>query len=159
MTERTARPEIGGQEVDFQPSEMMTAGAEVAETVMNHLEDVVDMIGMIEGTTVAMVLVETAGEADMTAETTATDVMIAGGMVAIVVMTAGMTGVADTTDVMTAGAMTAVITMTDVMVGMTVEVTAEATIAEAVVIDMTVGLKTGGHQIVMMVLEKGQNCS
>merc|ERR1712038_1594149 len=120
------------------------------------------MIGMIEGTTVAMVLVETAAaEADMTAETTATDVMTAGGMVAIVVMTAEMTGVevADTTDVMTAGDMTAVIIMTDVMVVMTAEVTAEATIAEAVVIDMTVGLKTGGHQIVMMVLEKGQNCS
>ena len=46
-TERTARPEIGGQEVDFQPSEMMTvtAGA-VVETVMNHLEGVVDMIGV-----------------------------------------------------------------------------------------------------------------
>ena len=44
-TERTARPEIGGQEVDFQPSEMMTAGA-VVETVMNHLEEVVDMIGV-----------------------------------------------------------------------------------------------------------------
>merc|ERR1712156_719297 len=109
--------------------------------------------------------------------------MTAGVMVVTAVMTAGMTGVevADTTDVMTAGDMTAVIimtdemvvmtaevtagamiaviTMTDVMVGMTVEVTAEATIAEAVVIDMTVGPKTGGHQIVMMVLEKGQNCS
>ena len=46
MTERTARPEIGGQEVDFQPSEMMTAGAVVVETVMNHLEEVVDMIGV-----------------------------------------------------------------------------------------------------------------
>merc|ERR1712025_1265282 len=110
--------------------------------------------------------------------------MTAGDMVVTVgVMTAEMTGVevADTTDVMTAGDMTAVIIMTDVMVvmtagvtagamiaviimtdvmgGMTVEVTAEATIAEAVVIDMTVGPKTGGHQIVMMVLERGQNCS
>merc|ERR1711976_939178 len=108
---------------------------------------------MIEGTTVAMVLAETVVEADMTAETTATDVMTAGDMVVTAVMTAEMTGVveADTTDVMTAGDMTAVIIMTDVMVVMTVEVTAEATIAEVVVIDMTVGPKTGGHQIVMMV--------
>merc|ERR1712223_389839 len=89
----------------------------------------------------------------MTAERTATDVMTAEGMVAVVVMTAETTGVevVDTTGVMTAGDMTAVIIMTDVMVVMT----AEAMIAEAVVIDMTVGPKTGGHQIVMMVLEKG----
>jgi hypothetical protein len=82
--------------------------------------------------------------------------MTAEDMVVTVVMTAEMTGVevaADTTDVMTAEDMTAV------MVAMTAEVTVEVTIAEAVVIVMTVGPKTGGHQIVMMVLKKGQNCS